>query len=75
MIRHPHQNQRVVVMQGQYAGCTAKVVRLLSDHGKYGFVEVELDAPEQKKPLCRSSARSVCQLRGAPANRAAEAGT
>lgn len=45
-IHHPYQDQRVKVAQGQHAGRTAKVLRVLPDHGTHGFAELEFDPPK-----------------------------
>jgi ribosomal protein L24 len=50
-VRHPYQDQRVIITQGQYEGRTAKVLRVLPDHGEYGFAEVEIEEPSRKKPV------------------------
>lgn len=42
-IQHPYQNQRVKVTDGQYAGRTGRVLRVLMDHGAHGFAELEFD--------------------------------
>ncbi|KAK42355.1 hypothetical protein BG58_04910 [Caballeronia jiangsuensis] len=43
MILHPFQEQRVCVKDGQYAGATGRVVRVLDGYGADGFVELAFD--------------------------------
>lgn len=48
-IKHPMQDVRVHVTNGQYTGRTCKVLRILPDYGEHGFAEVEFDAPKGSK--------------------------